>query len=236
MKKLILLLTLFVLSNTNSLEAQDFLRPFDMVSHKKTTYITNTKGKEIQGSVKKLKRKKGLIKEINIKNKKGVKKTIPINQIDFAYLPQNGLEKVADFNTFLYDATQWNKGLYDQDRIKEGYAFFEKSKVMVKKKEMTLLMQLLNPGVCSRIKVYHDPFANETVGVGIGAIRVAGGNDKSYYIRIDDGVAFKLSKKKYKKMFGKVFGDCKTVLKAFGKAQWSKFEETVFAYNTACKE
>ena len=235
MKKTTLIFVLLIFSSSIVLQAQQFLRPFETIASKKTTYITMEDGSEIEGKVRRLKYKRGLIKEINIKNDAG-KKEVPIEDINFAYLPQSAWDKIAKATDFIYDATQWDEGMYDQDRIKEGYAFFEKSKVMVKKKERILLMQLLNPGTCSRIKVYHNPFAGETASVGVAGVKLAGGNDKSYYIRIDNGVAFRLRKKNYKKQFSEIFGDCPAIRKKFGKARWSELEEVVFEYNKSCKE
>ncbi len=235
MKKVTLMILVFSFIASFSVQAQKFLKPFESVSHKKTTYIIKEDGSEMEGTVKKLNRKKGLVKKVKIKNEAGDKMEVPIEEISYAYLPQSGIDKFFKFDDFLTDATQWDAGLYDLDRIKDGYAFFEKSQVKVKKKERTLLMQLLNPGTCSRIKVYHNPFAGETAGLGVAGIKVAGGKDKSYYIRIDDGVAFKITKKGYKKQFAKIFTDCKEVKKEFGKSKsWSKFEKAVFAYNAAC--
>ena len=236
MKKVTSVILLLSFLVSFSAQAQKFLKPFESISHKKATYIIQEDGSEIQGTVKKLNRKKGLIKKIKIKNEGGDKVEIPIEDINYAYFPQSAWDKFAKFDDYISDATQWDAGLYDLDRIKEGYAFFEKSQVKVKKKERTLLMQLLNPGTCSRIKVYHNPFAGETASVGIAGVKLAGGNDKSYYIRIDNGVAFKLTKKSYKKKFKEIFGDCKEVKKTYGKAKWSQFEKTVFAYNEACKK
>ncbi len=236
MKKTILTLALIVAIFQVSLNAQKFLKPFESISHKKITYIVKEDGSEIQGTVKKVKRKKGLIKEINIKNKKGEKLTIPIEDIKYAYLPQSGWDKFMKADDFITDATQWEDGLYDKDRIKKGYAYFEKAEVKVKKKKMTLLMQLLNPGICSRMKVYHNPFAGETAGLGVAGVQVAGGKDKSYYVQLDNDTAFKVSKGKYKKTFADIFGSCKKVMKQYSKAKWSKFEEAAFKYNTECKK
>ncbi len=236
MKKITSFVLLLSFLISFSVQAQKFLKPFESVSHKKATYITKEDGSEMQGTVKKLNRKKGLIKKVKIKNEDGDKMEMPIEDINYVYFPQSGWDKFMKFDDFITDATQWDAGLYDLDRIKEGYAYFEKSEVKVKKKKRVLLMQLLNPGTCSRIKVYHNPFAGETAGIGVAGIQVAGGKDKSYYIRIDDGVAFKLTKKSYKKQFKEIFGDCKEVKKIYGKAKWSQFEKTVFAYNDACKK
>ncbi len=63
-----------------------------------------------------------------------------------------------------------------------------------------------------------------------------GGKDTSYYIRIDNGVAFKLTQRKYKKMFSNIFTDCESVEKKYKKrSSWSKFEKAVFDYNQNCK-
>jgi len=217
---LMLLLTVFLFQIPS--QAQKFLRPFELISHKKTSYIYKENGKEIEGKIKKLKRKKGLFKEVNIKNEKGKKMTIPIESINYAYLPQSGLDKIGKFDQFLGDATQWDDGLHDKERIKNGYAYFEKTEVMVKKKKRTMLMQLLNPGICSKIKVYHDPIAKEGMGIGFAGVKVTGGKDKSYYIKIGDKVAFKLKKKNYKKMFDELFGNCKEVKEKYSSKKWSE--------------
>lgn len=230
-----LILTCFLISAICfSLDAQKLLKPFNSISHKKTTYIVKKDGSEIQGTVKKLKRKKGLVKQITIKNEKGEKMTIPIEDIKHAYLPQSGWDKFTKFDSFLSDATQWEDGLYDKERLKEGYAYFETATVKVKKKEMTLLVQLLNPGACSRVKVYDDPFAAETASVGVAGIKLAGGNDKSYYISKDGATSYKLQKKKYRKEFDNLFGDCKSVKKEYKGGHWEDFVKALFKYNGDC--
>lgn len=66
MKTVIISLLLACLT-TISLQAQNFLRSFETVSHKKATYLTMEDGTEIEGTVKKLDRKKGLIEEVKMK-------------------------------------------------------------------------------------------------------------------------------------------------------------------------
>ena len=235
MKKTFVLLLVLCFVATTTVSAQKFLKPFETISHKKTTYIIKEDGTEIEGKVKKLKRKKGLIKEVNIKLEDGTKMTIPIEDIKYAYFPQSGWDKLTKLDDFLGDATQWGDGLYDNDRLKDGYALFEKAEVTVKKKNHVLLMQLLNPHGCNRVKFYHNPYATETSSLGVAGIKVAGGNDRSYYVRVDDGISFKLGKKKYKKMFDQIFPDCKEVKDAYGKKSWGKLEEASFTYNKTCK-
>ncbi len=218
-----------------NLQAQELLQPFYSISHKKTTYVTMEDGKEIEGNVKSLDRKKGLIEEVKIKTSEG-KQKIDAAKIKYAYFPQSGWDKYAKAVDFMSDAQQWGKmDEFDNERLKDGYAYFELADVQVKKKERKLLMQLLNPGSCTRIKVYHDPFAGETASLGVAGIKVAGGDAKSYYVSKDGEVAYKLKKKDYAEMFEKLFGDCAEVKEKHGeKARWSDFVEAIFAYNQAC--
>jgi len=236
MQKRILISSLFITLLCMSTWAQKLLKPFERISHKKSSYVFMEDGSEIEGTIKKLKRKKGLIKELNIKDENGKEMTIPIEDIKYAYLPQNGLDKAWKIFDFIGDATQWNDGLHDKDRIAEGYAVFEKTMVKVKKNKQVLLTQLLNPGTCERIKVYHNPWSSETAGLGVGGIKVTGGKDKSYYVSKDGAVAFKLQKKKYDDYFSDLFGECQSVKKDYENTKWNEFENALFAFNSDCEK
>ena len=102
------------------------------------------------------------------------------------------------------------------DLIGNGYVYFEQSDVRIKKKTETLMLQLLNPHFSNKIRVYHDPLAKETASIGVGGIDVAGGLDKSYYVKTDD-VAVKLKKKDYDDEFPLYFKSCKALTKKYGK-------------------
>ncbi len=209
-------------------EAQQLLKPFDVISKKKTTYLTLLDGKTVEGPIKSFDRKKGLIEELKLEVD-GKKVTYKTEEIKHMYLPQSGLDKLGKAMDFMNDPRQWNSEYVDQEKMRDGYGFFEQSEVQVKKKQMTLQMQLLNPGFATKIKIYHDPFAKETMSMGVGGMTLAGGEDKSYYISIDGGVAFRLYKKNYKEEFKKIFADCPAVIEKYGEdMKWSEFNEAVF--------
>ena len=218
--------------------AQGFLKPFDVVSKKKTAYLTLETGEEIECNIKKLKRaKKGLIKEIVVKID-GEKKTYKMEEIKFAYFPQSNWDKLIKFDDMLTDATQWEgDSPYELDRLKDGYAYFEKIDIILKGDERKLLMQQLNPYPGTRVKIYHDPQAGEKGGLSVGAIKVAKSQESNYYVSKDGEIADRLRKKDYKKSFKDLLGDCRKVEKEFGKKKkWSKFEDAIIMYNTECKE
>jgi len=113
----------------------------------------------------------------------------------------------------------------------------EKSEAQIKKKKSgTYLLQLVNSHMATKMKVFHDPFAGETMSASVGGIKVAGGIDKSYYAKkVGDKLAIKLEKKNYKDEFKNLYGDCKAVMKEFGAdPKWKDFAKHVQAY-TDCE-
>lgn len=234
MKKLFVFAFLAVFAFATSTQAQDLLKPFDIISKKKTTYLYLENGDEVETNLKKLDRKKGVIKELKIKDKSGKKITVELKDLKYAYFPQSGWDKLGKLTESMYDVTEWERdSSIDSERIEEGYAYFEKAKAVVKKKEIDALLQLLNPGYCNRIKVFHDPWANETTKVGLGGFTLAGGDDKSFYLSKDGDVAIRIKKKNFKDHMEDLFGDCED-FKYDKDMRWNKFVETIFAYNAAC--
>ena len=152
------------------------------------------------------------------------------------YLPPSGFSSFLSNYAFLTDVSNWDNDTYDQAHIAEGYAFFEQSEVMLKKKKRLMLMQLLNPSFSSKMKVYQDPFASETMSLGVGPLTVAGGDEKSYYVRVGDEPAFKLKKKEYRDSLDQLYKMCPAVRQAVGdKPSWSDFEEHVYMTSKNCQ-
>ncbi len=227
-------LSLIGLMFANFAFAQTLVSPFEMISHKKTSHIHMEDGKEIKGSIKKLDRKKGLIEEVKIKTEDGKKMVLETDKISHMYLPESGLGKLAKEMEFSSDATQWNSKDIDRHFMNDGYAYFEKMEVQLKKKKRTLILQLLNPDFADKIRIYHDPFAAETASFGVAGVKLAGGDDKSYYVSLDGKTAFKLQRKDFEKtdMFKKMFGDNEEIMKKYGdKILWKNFVECVYEYS-----
>ena len=213
--------------------AQELLPPVFTYSHKKTSYITLNDGSTLEGVIKDLDRKKGIIEEVKLEMGDGKKRKIKPEEIKHMYLPSSGFEKFANSMSFLSDATKWDNDDLDQALFGQGYTYIESSKVMVKKKQLTLLVQLLNPHFSGKIKVYHDPLAGETASLGVGGIKVAGGLDKSYYVKKEGKpAAVRLKKKNYDEEFKGFYGSCSKVAKMNPK--WSDFATHVYTYAKEC--
>lgn len=234
MKKILLLICIFAYSISTN--AQEFLRPFNSISTKKISYITLEDGTELETAIKSIKRKKGQIKGFSYKDSNKNKVELNLEDVKFIYIPQSNLDKLNNFADFAHNSTQWSKSPYDQERFKQGYAYFEKVSTKVKKKKMLLMLQLLNPSNPSRIKVFHDIIANESGGFGVGGIQLSKSIDKSFYVQKDNNTAYRIHKSDFKKeIFQDLFGDCEATVEKYGdKPKWINFEEMIFFYNDNC--
>jgi len=214
-KPFILFFCLLILGQAN---AQELLMPSLSFSHKKTAYVTLMDGTEIVGL---------------IKDNDGKKHKLDADKIKYMYLPPSGLDKLSKTSNFLTDSRNWGKdGELDDEKLSLGYVFFENSKVRIKKKTRILLMQLLNPSFSANIKIYHDPLAKETMSVGVGPIKMAGGDAKSYFFKGGDKAAYKIKKKEYKREFPMIWKNCKKVKSKYGKKiKWSELTKHIVTYN-----
>lgn len=235
LKSILTLVAVFL--TLSSLSAQVFMPPAEGFSRKKTAYVTLEDGTEVLGTIERLQRKKGLISNIIITDSvSGKEVAYTPDKVKHMYLPQSGLDRFGQGLEFLNDATKWNNDDLDAYRIRDGYAYFEKAEVLVKKKKMTLMMQLLNPSFSGKVQVYHDPMAAETGQVSVGGIGVAGGDDKSFYVKKGDKPAFKLEKKNFEDSFNLLFGDCSSVKKEYGKKpKWRDLEMIAYKHATECE-
>jgi hypothetical protein len=233
MKKQALILVALFLASV-SVQAQDLLSPSFSFSHKKTSYITLADGTEINGTIKDLDREKGLIEYVKIKDGAGKKHKLDAEDIKFMYLPPSGIDNLSKKLDFMTDAQKWNDDKLNQDFLSEGYTYFELADVKVKKKDRKLLMQLLNPNFSKEVKVYHDPYAKETMSVGVAGVKLAGGFAKSYYISKGGKPAFRLKKKDYKEEFLPMWNSCKDLIKEFKDPKWGDLVKHVLAFSE-CK-
>lgn len=144
----------FVLSTTITVYAQKLLPAYSRFSKKKVSLIVLTDGTEIEGYIKDIDCKKGLIEKIKIKDLVGKKHKLKPAEISHMYLYPFGFSKFAASYSFLQDATKWDNKTYSQGLFGDGYVLFEQSEVYLKKnkgKKKTLLLQLLNPSFSSKI-------------------------------------------------------------------------------------
>lgn len=237
MRIVITTIALFISLSLMGQNNKFFVKAVDGFSKKKMSYLTLMDGTEVTGKIKKLKRKKWLFEKVIIIDENDKKREFEANEIKSMYLPQSGLDKLGKMSDMLTDATQWEKTDLNQEYLEDGYAYFESTEVYYKKKKKkVLLLQLINPSFSGEVKVFYDPTAGESAGIGIGGMNIAGGGDKSFYIKIGDDTAFKLKKKEYKKQAEDIFSTCPDYLRKVKKLNWEKFGETLLDYTKTCSK
>lgn len=105
-----------------------------------------------------------------------------------------------------------------------------------RQKETKRILQLLNPGFDSKIKVFAEPSA-KTGGLAIGGIQVTGGEDRAYLFVKGGEKAFKVKKGSYKENFQELYSDCPEMLEHFQgeKIRWDDVALHVFVYDQLCR-
>ncbi len=217
---------LLVLASLTRTDAQSFMPGFDIFSKKKTAYLTLTDGSKTEGQIDRLERKQNNISNVRMVINGKVKEYSP-EAIKEMYLPAHELNK---FSLKMENTTNTSVD-YDLRIINEGYAYFEKTEVLLGKNSQILMMQLVNPGFSSKIKVYFDPMAVETMQMSVGPLST-GGIDRSYFVKLEGKPAFKLSKANYDQLFKDLYADCPDLLSELGKTpEWKDLAEHISKFD-----
>ncbi|MFZ9504147.1 MAG: hypothetical protein ACO263_06210 [Cyclobacteriaceae bacterium] len=235
-----LLSVLFVLMLSSTLQSQGFITALeenDMITLLgKPAIVTLADGTEVNGKFSAGVLNMGYLDRITIKGEDGEKMKIKPEEIVRVLIKASGLAKLsmlASSSSSIKEATK-----RDFNEIKNrDYIIFETAQ-RANKSGSLRLMQLLNPGFDSKIKVFANPNASQTTGIGVGGIKITGGEDKSYLMVKGGDKAVIVRKGSYKKNFEELYKTCPEMLKAFQgeKIQWDDVAGHVFAYDQMCKD
>lgn len=214
--------------------AQKFAIPLEGFSTKKTSYLHMEDGTVFEGTLSGFKRSKGLVETVKMKNADGDKLKIDPADIKFMYIPPSALAKLGAKMEQINNVDMWDKEAnIDKKLMGESYVYFETTSCELKKGTEVLMLQLMNAPFSSSIRVYHDPKAKETMGVGVAGVTVAGGIDKSYYVKKKgEETAYRIKKKDYEEDFMRLFGDKPDfVAKYKDNLKWDDLETHIFEYS-----
>ncbi|OIN58144.1 hypothetical protein [Arsenicibacter rosenii] len=225
-----LLLPLLGLALSLTAQAQAFLPSIDRFSGSKPGYLITKSGERIDFILDDLDRKKGLIIRVEGKTTDGKKfkyeaadiQELGLNPSDYAKFSSvmNSTSSIVKAQKTKVSESTRNLVIFSQEHLDD--------------QDRDVLVQLVNPGFDSRIKVFDDPFATQTMGVGVYGMQVTGGMDKSFYVKAN-GKVFRLKKKNYDEYFPILFGSCPAVMSKYGKGfAWRDFNEHVFLLDQEC--
>jgi hypothetical protein len=193
-------------------------------------------GTRLEGTLDDLDRKKNQIASVTIRDSSGTKRKLMPEQIRNMYLKPSAYSKSMTDIDAATKVQKWDNDYVNSDIMKKGYVYFEKAKVEIKNESSTLLLQLLNPGYSSKIKVFYDPYASETGGIGYAGLSITGGDDKSYYVQVGDNTAKRIKKKDYDTAYKTFYADCPDLLNKLEKnLKWTDFAKHVYTYSFDCK-
>ena len=233
--------TCFVFAFTCILSAfgQDFIPGFDTFSHSKIAYVQLNDGTMMEGEIDDIDRKKGLIEAIVMRSKSNKKAQLFPDDIKTMYLPATAMTKLDNRISTTTNVRKSRNSAINLETINKGYAYFEQSVVVLKKETSTLLLQVVNPSFCQKIRVYHDALAGQSVSVGVGFMTVAGGLDKSYFVKVGNEPAFKLRKADYEDEFPNLFANCPAFSQKYANKRdrvWRDFAQHVAEYTELCND
>ena len=218
-----------VLFTANLAYSQEFLPAIERFSSKKESFLVTTKGDTTKFFLDDLDRKKGLIVNVAGKTVDGKKFEHNAEDVTFLALAPSDYAKFAAFSEGTSSVLRASKTDFKQ--INRDLIFFYREYLDDKKR--TVLVQQVNPGFDSRMRVYDDPYAAQTAGIGVAGMQMTGGQDKSYYVNYN-GKTFRMYKRDYDRLFTEFFGKCPDVMTGFKNRAWRDFAEHLFIYEQNC--
>lgn len=197
--------------------------------------VTLISGEEVEGTLSGGSMVNGYLNTITIKLENGEKAKFKPEDVARLSIKASKLAKLAMMAESTSSIKEMTSTNFDEI-VNRDYIIFETA-MRHNKASKLRLMQLLNPGFDSQIKVFVDPNARETRGIGVQGIKLTGGADKSYLFVQNDQKAVLVKKGSYKKNFDELYQNCPEMLKVFAgeKVKWNDVAGHVFAYDQVCK-
>ena len=218
-----------VLLTTSQAFSQEFLPAIERFSSKKESFLVTSKGDTTKFFLDDLDRKKGLIVNVAGRTADGKKFEHKAEDVTFMALAPSDYAKFAAFSEGSASVIRASKTDFKQ--INRDLIFFYQE--YLDDKQRTVLVQQINPGFDSKLRVYDDPFAAQTAGIGVGGMQMTGGMDKSFYVNYK-GKTFRMYKRDYDRMFPEFFGNCPNLKAQYKNAAWRDFAEHLYFYEQTC--
>lgn len=219
--------------------SQGFITPVDSDNMSlilnKPCIITLASGEEVTGKLSSAMFLNGYLDKITLKkeNKEKLKlKPEDITRLAIKASKLLKLSMIMEAGSSIKEMTHTN---FDEI-VNREYIIFETAERHTKAGKPRL-MQLLNPGFDSQIKVFVNPNANETAGISLGGNKITGGMVRSYLFLKDGTKTIIVRKSNYKEDFLELYQNCPEMLSVFEgeKIKWDDVAGHVFAYDQSCK-
>jgi hypothetical protein len=124
-----------------------------------------------------------------------------------------------------------------EEVMNREWVYFEQA-LLPRKKDKPALMQLLNSGFDSKIKVYFNPNANESGGLSLNGLQLTGGDDLSYLVVYNGNKSVVYRRGNYRNnALSELYNDCDVFVQNYQDEnfRWDNFAEHVFVYDQLCE-
>lgn len=198
------------------------------------TFVTLENGDQIEGKLSSASLANGYLKNVTMKLADGSKMKLQPEEMLSLKVKASRLAKLSMINESGSSLKELKNTKFDQI-INREFIFFERA-YRATKKDKPAMMQLLNPGFDSKIKVYADPNARETNGIGLNGIQFTGGEEKSFlFVKNNEKVVI-VKKGSYRKNFEELYADCPVLIESFedDKIRFKELSMHIFAYDQLC--
>ncbi|MBX2946828.1 MAG: hypothetical protein KF725_13420 [Cyclobacteriaceae bacterium] len=237
MKNFILIMLVCI---SSAAMAQGFITPLDaddmpIFANNKECIVKLASGEEVTGKFLGGTMVNGYLSNFNIRLDNGEKAKFKPEDVERLSIKASKMAKLAMMAESTGSIKEMTNTNFDEI-VNREYLIFETA-MRHNKASKLRLMQLLNPGFDSQIKVFADPNAKETTGVGVAGVKLTGGIDKSYLFVQNNEKAVLVKKGSYKKNFEELYAKCPAMLQAFEgeKIKWADVAGHVFAFDQVCK-
>jgi len=219
-------------------QAQTFLIPVESFIGAQPSSLVTVAGDTIHGEVRSALFMNGLLKSFTFRIESTDEK-IKYKAEDVKYLRVKASQMATWESLSVGTSTISRMSKTDFNQIKNREFIEFEQALQPGNKNKYALLQLLNPGFDSKIKVYSDPNGPKTGTTTINGMAISGGEDKSYLV-VKGGIkAERIKKKDYKESFAILFGDCPDLIKTYSadnkKIEFWDFAGHVFDYDQSCK-
>jgi hypothetical protein len=219
-------------------QAQYFLPEMDInqLGQCKEAYVVNMAGDTIRGRVIGLTTGNGQINAFGIKQSDGTKVKYKASAVKVLAVKPT---KNANMQSAMSVPSLRRSLQTDYSKVMNREWVYYEQALLPRAKDKYVLMQLLNSGFDSKIKVFLNPNANKTGTLSTGTgLTITGGDDTSYLVVVDGNKSEVYRKMNYKKeAYTELYKDCEAFKDNYNgeDLRWSSFAEHVLVYDQLCK-
>jgi hypothetical protein len=195
-------------------------------------------GEKAEGILKGLSVTTGYISGVTIKQEDGKKDRFKTSQLESLQVKSSGFTDMASVPAGT--VTRNNMSISTPGNVAEAeYIVFET--VNTGKLSGVLLLQLLNPGFCSRIRVYaYETDSGNTVTIRDekkGTVSYTGRAAITYLFVKPGEKPVKIEKSNFRNRLKEIFSDCPAIMSKINneKIKWDDIAAFVYDYNNECK-